>query len=98
MILPILTFLISLTCLLSSGPALSEPAAPGLVSSVEFGEKFSTDHKVKSLVGPSVQIDEQSYVSLTWMEEDHDVRSVLYARSAKPARADGDSRPSQPAG
>jgi len=76
-----LSLLIGVMGVLSYGPAQSEP---GHLSSIEFGEKFSTDHKVKSVVGPSVQIDEQSYVSLAWMEEDHDVRSVLYARSAKP--------------
>ena len=85
-----LLFLISMTCLLSDGPAQSEP---GHVSAIEFGEKFSTDHKVKSLVGPSVQIDEQSYVSLAWMEEDHDVRSVRYARSAKPGGPMGTAVP-----
>ena len=79
-----------MTCLLSDGPAQSEP---GHVSAIEFGEKFSTDHKVKSLVGPSVQIDEQSYVSLAWMEEDHDVRSVRYARSAKPGGPMGTAVP-----
>ncbi len=51
---------------------------------IELGEKFSTDHKVRSLVGPSVQIDDQSSISLAWMEEDGNVRSVFYARDAKP--------------
>ncbi len=50
----------------------------------ELGQKFVTDHKVKSLVGPSVQVDEQGHVSLAWTEEDRDVRSVLYARSTEP--------------
>ncbi|WP_447599688.1 sialidase family protein [Nitrospira sp. Nam80] len=53
-------------------------------SMIELGEKVSTDHKVRSLVGPSVQIDDQSSVSLAWMEEDHEVRSVFYARDTKP--------------
>ncbi|MBI4001987.1 MAG: exo-alpha-sialidase [Nitrospira defluvii] len=35
-------------------------------------------------MGPSVQVDEQGQVSLAWMEEDKDVRSVLYARSTAP--------------
>ncbi|HNV25619.1 MAG TPA: sialidase family protein [Nitrospira sp.] len=50
----------------------------------ELGQKFVTEHKVKSLVGPSVQIDDAGTISLAWMEEDKDVRSVLYARSTAP--------------
>ena len=50
----------------------------------ELGQKFMTEHKVKSLVGPSVQIDDAGTISLAWMEEDKDVRSVLYARSTAP--------------
>ncbi|MBP8116721.1 MAG: hypothetical protein KAY09_03220, partial [Nitrospira sp.] len=48
------------------------------------GAKQITEHNVKSLVGPSVQVDEQGLVSLAWMEEEKDVRSVLYARSLEP--------------
>ena len=59
--------------------ARAESASP-----YEFGQKFVTEHKVKSLVGPSVQVDERGLVSLAWMEEDKDVRSVLYARSTEP--------------
>ena len=59
--------------------AQAEPALP-----YELGQKFMTEHKVKSVVGPSVQVDEQGYLSLAWMEEDKDVRSVLYARSTAP--------------
>lgn len=59
--------------------ARAEPALP-----YELGQKFVTEQKVKSVVGPSVQVDEQGYLSLAWMEEDKDVRSVLYARSTAP--------------
>ncbi len=52
--------------------------------SLEFSPKLVTEHKVKSLVGPSIQIDEAGIISLAWMEEDKDVRSVLYARSTAP--------------
>ncbi|MCS6317484.1 MAG: exo-alpha-sialidase, partial [Nitrospira sp.] len=48
------------------------------------GAKQITEHNVKSLGGPSVQVDEQGLVSLAWMEEEKDVRSVLYARSLEP--------------
>ena len=68
-------------CLAAAIPiaaAQAESAVP-----FELSQKFVTEHKVKSLVGPSVQVDEQGQVSLAWMEEDKDVRSVLYARSAE---------------
>ena len=51
---------------------------------LDLGRKFTTEHKVKSLVGPSVQIDDAGSLSLAWMEENKEVRSVLYARSAEP--------------
>ncbi|MBA5872460.1 MAG: hypothetical protein GDA68_21070, partial [Nitrospira sp. CR2.1] len=60
-------------------PAFAETALPG-----ELGPKVITEHKVKSLVGPSVQIDDAGALSLAWMEEDKEVRSVLYARSTEP--------------
>jgi hypothetical protein len=58
--------------------AHAEPAVP-----FEFSQKVVTEHRVKSLVGPSVQVDKQGQVSLAWMEEEKDVRSVLYARSTE---------------
>jgi len=68
-----------LWCGMMGGPVWAEP-----LSEFQLGAKWTTEHKVKSLVGPSVQVDEQGRVSLSWMEEDKDVRSVLYARSAEP--------------
>lgn len=68
-----------LWCVMTGGPVWAEP-----FSEVQLGAKWTTEHKVKSLVGPSVQVDEQGRISLSWMEEDKDVRSVLYARSAEP--------------
>ena len=59
--------------------ARAEPAVP-----YDLGQKFVTEHKVKSLIGPSVQVDEQGYVAMAWMEEEKDVRSVLFARSIAP--------------
>ena len=51
---------------------------------LDLGQKLTTEHKVKSLVGPSVQIDDAGFLSLAWMEENKEVRSVMYARSAEP--------------
>ena len=76
----------SLGGLLALCLAVAIPIAAGQAESAvpfELSQKFVTEHKVKSLVGPSVQVDEQGQVSLAWMEEDKDVRSVLYARSAE---------------
>ncbi|MCE3224602.1 MAG: uncharacterized protein K0S58_2782 [Nitrospira sp.] len=69
-------------CLSLAIPLATAWAEAGLP--YEFGQKFVTEHKVKSVVGPSVQIDQQGYVALAWMEEDKDVRSVLFARSTAP--------------
>lgn len=48
---------------------------------LRFGPKLTTDHKVRAVVGPSVQIDNEGRISLAWVEEDKDLRTVLYART-----------------
>ena len=50
---------------------------------LQFGPKLTTDHKVRAVVGPSVRIDDEGRISLAWMEEDKDLRTVLYARTEK---------------
>ena len=77
----------SLLGLVALGLALAGPVVAVQAEQAgpfELGQKFVTEHKVKSLVGPSVQIDDAGTISLAWMEEDKDVRSVLYARSIAP--------------
>ena len=77
----------SLRGLVALGLALAVPVVAVQAEQAgpfELGQKFMTEHKVKSLVGPSVQIDDAGNISLAWMEEDKDVRSVLYARSTAP--------------
>jgi hypothetical protein len=61
--------------LLSAGTPESSPA---------FGLKHTTAHHVKSVVGPSVQIDDQGMVSAAWVEEDKEARTILFARSEAP--------------
>lgn len=82
------TFVYGVLCVLLSAGVLLCPVQSSAESVsgsiIELGEKFSTDHKVRSLVGPSVQIDDQSSVSLAWMEEEREIRSVFYARDTKP--------------
>ena len=58
--------------------AMATPESP-----VVFGPKLTTDHTVRAVVGPSVQIDDEGRISLAWMEEDKDIRAVLYARTEK---------------
>jgi hypothetical protein len=66
------SMLTSLTCAGDSEPQV----APG--------PKHVTVHNVKNVVGPSVQIDEQGFVSAAWMEEDKETRAILFARSEEP--------------
>lgn len=70
----LLALCLSLVVPLATGQA--EPTLP-----YELGQKFVTERKVKALVGPSLQVGEQGDIALAWMEEDKDVRSVLFARS-----------------
>ncbi len=53
-------------------------------SSPTMGARWVTTHHIKSLIGPSVQIDEQGYVSAVWVEEDKETRTILFAKSEKP--------------
>lgn len=48
---------------------------------IRLGPKTMTVHQVKSVVGPSVQIDEQGFVSAAWVEEDKESRTIFFARS-----------------
>ena len=52
-------------------------------SAIRLGPKTMTVHQVKSVVGPSVQIDEQGFVSVAWVEEDKETRTILFAKSEK---------------
>lgn len=52
--------------------------------SLRFGPKLTTDHRVKAVVGPSVKIDDEGRISLAWIEEDKDIRTVFYSGTAKP--------------
>jgi hypothetical protein len=61
--------------LLYAAIALAEPA-PSFV----LGPKVTTDRKVRSVVGPSVRIDDKGQISLAWVEEEKETRTVLYSR------------------
>ncbi|HVG01918.1 MAG TPA: sialidase family protein [Nitrospira sp.] len=59
--------------------ARAEPPLP-----YDLGQKVVIDRQAKTLVGPSVQLDDQGHVGLVWVEENKDVRSVLFARAIAP--------------
>ena len=62
-----------------SAVALASTALATPESAIVFGPKLTTDHKVRAVVGPSVRIDDKGRISLAWVEEDKDIRTVLYA-------------------
>ncbi|HEU4684817.1 MAG TPA: sialidase family protein [Nitrospira sp.] len=49
-----------------------------------YGPKHITVHQAKHVVGPTVQIDEQGFLSAAWVEEEQDTRLILFARSEQP--------------
>jgi hypothetical protein len=65
--------------------ALAE-SAPTFV----LGPKVTTDRKVRSVVGPSVRIDDKGRISLAWVEEEKEARTVLYSRFGKAEGAIGE--------
>ena len=48
-----------------------------------LGPKVTADRKVRSVVGPSVRIDDKGRISLAWVEEEKETRTVLYSRLEK---------------
>jgi len=64
----------AISTLAFTSTAMATPDSP-----VVFGPKLTTDHSVRVVVGPSVRIDDEGRISLAWVEEDKDIRSVLYA-------------------
>ena len=67
------------------GIALSTLSLASIASAdpARFGQKLMTDRPVRSVVGPSVRIDDEGRISLAWVEEDKETRTVLYARTEK---------------
>ena len=48
---------------------------------VRFESTLAVDIKAKSLVGPSIRLDEHDIAHVAWMEEDTNGRTVRYART-----------------
>ncbi|HEY7129140.1 MAG TPA: sialidase family protein [Nitrospira sp.] len=76
--------LTGLSVVLISGMLGVQAWAGNADSQVALGPKHMTVHNVKAVVGPSVQIDEQGFVSAAWVEEDKESRTILFARSEQP--------------
>lgn len=77
---------IALSAVSLASMALAEPD-----QALRFGPKLTADRPVRAVVGPSVRIDEEGHISLAWVEEDKDKRTVLYSRTEKPEGPIGDS-------
>jgi len=69
----------AMSALAFTSTAMTTPDSP-----VVFGPKLTTDHPVRVVVGPSVRIDDEGRISLAWVEEDKEIRSVLYAGTEQP--------------
>ncbi|HTK88266.1 MAG TPA: sialidase family protein [Nitrospiraceae bacterium] len=48
---------------------------------VRFEPKLTLDIKAKSMVGPSIQLDEKNIAHVAWMEEKENARTLHYART-----------------
>lgn len=64
-------------CVSAEHPLAGESA----ISSPRLGAKLVTTHTARSVVGPSVFVDEKGTAHLVWVEEDKDVRTVSYAKT-----------------
>ncbi len=71
--------------LLCASIVLAEPA-----STFVLGPKVTADRKVRNVVGPSVRIDDQGQISLAWVEEEKETRTVLYSRIEKAGASIGE--------
>ncbi len=61
--------------------AVSSVGAVSPEGAITFGPKLVSTHNVRNLVGPSVRIDDRGVISLAWIEEDKDTRTVFYTRT-----------------
>ena len=56
--------------------------APQSSAEVRFSPKLVIDIKAKSLVGPSVQLDDNNVIHVAWVEEDQNERKVRYTHTS----------------
>jgi hypothetical protein len=74
-----------------SAVSLASMALAESDQALRFGPKLTIDRMVRAVVGPSVRIDDEGRISLAWVEEDKDKRTVLYSRTEKPGGPIGPS-------
>lgn len=55
------------------------------IGAISFAPKLIVDIKAKSMVGPSIQLDERNVAHVAWMEEDTNGRAVRYAHTMSPS-------------
>ncbi|THJ22494.1 MAG: exo-alpha-sialidase [Nitrospira sp. CG24E] len=67
-----------------SAVALASTVTATPESPIVFGPKLTTDHQVRAVVSPSIRIDDEGRISLAWVEEDKDRRTIFYARTEQP--------------
>jgi len=72
-------FLVTLVVVMAS-----RGGAETVESVLSLGAKHQTVHHAKSVVGPSVQIDDRGFLAAAWVEEDKDARTILFAKSESP--------------
>jgi hypothetical protein len=56
--------------------AFADQSERGLI----FGQKVTALLNVKNVVGPTVHVDDKGQVALAWMEEDKEIRRILFAK------------------
>lgn len=71
-------WLAAVAALAWASTAIAESNSPWALSPTA-----SVDRKVRGIVGPSVRIDDAGRIALAWVEEEKEIRSVLYARLDK---------------
>lgn len=85
-------WLAAVAALAWASTAIAESNSPWALSPTA-----SVDRKVRGIVGPSVRIDDAGRIALAWVEEEKEIRSVLYARldkagdSIAPVKVNGSS-------
>lgn len=52
------------------------------IGSMTFSPKLTVEIKAKSMVGPSIQVDEHDTAHVAWMEEDATGRTIRYAHTS----------------
>lgn len=69
--------IVVMSLLLAAMSVWADVSAPA----IRLGPKITTVHQSKSVVGPSVLIDVDGFISAAWEEEDKEGRTIFFSRS-----------------